>query len=87
MQFGWTKKCDLAFKDLKQKVSEALILIYFNLSKECHVETDSLDYVSAGVLSQEDDNRILHPVAYLSKCMVPAEYNYEVYNKELLAII
>ena len=66
---------------------EAPILIHFDPSKECHVETDLSDYVSAGVLSQEDDNGILHPVAYFSRRMVPAECNYEIYNKELLAII
>ena len=66
---------------------EASILTYFNLSKEYHVETDSSDYVSAGVLSQKDDNSILHPVAFFLKRMVPAECNYKIYDKELLAII
>ena len=65
---------------------EAPILKHFDPSKQCHVETDSLDYVNAGLLSQED-NGILHPVAYFSKRMVPAECNYEIYDKELLAII
>ena len=87
VKFSWAEECDVAFKKLKQRVCEAPILIYFNPSKECHVETDSSDYVSAGVLSQEDDNGILHPVVYFSKRMVPAECNFEIYNKELLAII
>ena len=66
---------------------ETPILIHFDPSKECYVETDSSDYVSAGVLFQEDDNGVLHPVAFFSKQMVPAECNYEIYDKELLAII
>ena len=86
-KFTWSNECKLAFKGLKQRVCKAPILIHFDPSKQCHVETDSSDYVSASVLSQEDDNRILHPVAYFSKQMVPAECNYEIYNKELLAII
>ena len=87
VKFTWTKKCELAFEGLEQRVCKAPILIHFNPSKECHVETDSSDYVSAGVLFQEDDNEILHPVAYFSKRMVSAECNYEIYDKELLAII
>ena len=87
VKFTWTEECKLAFEELKKRVCEAPILIYFDFSKECHVETDSSDYVSAGVLSQEDDNGILHPVAFFSKQMVPAECNYEIYDKELLAII
>ena len=51
------------------------------------METDSSDYVSAGVLSQYDDDGILHPVAYFSKKHSVTECNYEIYDKELLAII
>jgi hypothetical protein len=51
------------------------------------LETDSLDYVSGGVLSQKDDEGRLHPIAFYSKNLLSAEYNYEIYDKELLAII
>jgi len=42
--------------------------------------------VNGGVLSQYDNEGILYPVAFYSKNMVPAECNYEIYDKELLAI-
>ena len=87
VKFAWTEECKLAFKELKKRVCKALILIHFDLSKKCHVETNLSDYVSAGVLSQKDDNGIFHPVAFFSKQMVPAECNYEIYDKKLLAII
>ena len=45
-----------------------------------------MDFVVAGVLLQMH-NKILRPVAYYSKKMNPAEYNYMIYDKELLAII
>jgi hypothetical protein len=51
------------------------------------VETDASDYVSAGVLFQYDDEGILHPVAFFSKKYSPVECNYEIYNKELMAIV
>ena len=86
VKFTWTNECKLAFEGLKQRVCEAPILKHFDPSKQYHVETNSSDYVSAGVLSQED-NGILYPVAYFSRRMVPAECNYEIYDKELLAII
>ena len=66
---------------------EAPILRHFDLNEQCFVETDSSDYVNASVLSQPDNNGILHPVAYFSRRMSPAECNYEIYDKELLAII
>ena len=51
------------------------------------LETDSSDFVSAGVLSQYDDSGVLHPVAFFSKKHTATECNYEIYNKELLAIV
>ena len=38
-------------------------------------------------MSQYDDEGILHPVAFFSKKQSPAECNYEIYDKELMAII
>ena len=51
------------------------------------VEADSSDYVTGGILSQYNEDGVLHPVAYFSKRLSPAECNYEIYDKELLAII
>jgi hypothetical protein len=39
------------------------------------------------VLSQKDDEGVLHPVAFFSKKHSLQEINYEIYDKELLAII
>ena len=62
-------------------------LAHFDFEKECIVETDSSDNVSAGVLSQYGDDGLLHPVAFFSRKHSPQEINYEIYDKELLAII
>jgi hypothetical protein len=43
--------------------------------------------VCAGVLSQYNNEGVLHPVAFYSKKMTPAKCNYKIYNKELLAIV
>jgi hypothetical protein len=65
----------------------ALAFRHFDHEREVIIETDASDYVSAGVLSQRDDEGILHPVAYYSKKHSPAECNYDIYDKELMAII
>ena len=62
-------------------------LRHFDHEREIIIETDAPDYVSAGVLSQRDDEGVLHPVAYYSKNHSPAECNYDIYDKELMAII
>ena len=51
------------------------------------IEIDASDWVSAGILSQLYPDGNWHPVAYFSKKHSPEECNYEIYDKELLAII
>jgi transposase InsO family protein len=72
---------------MKERVTTAPVLKHFDRTKEAILETDSSDYVNGGVLSQYGDDGILYPVAFYSKNMAPAECNYEIYDKELLAII
>ena len=50
------------------------------------VETDASGHVIGGVLSQEQEGK-WKPIAFLSRIMQPAEQNYEIYDKELLAIV
>ena len=51
------------------------------------LETDASDGVVAGILSQLHPDGEWHPIAFFSKTMAPAECNYEIHDKEMLAII
>jgi hypothetical protein len=86
-KFQWTRECQKAFDNLKEAFSSAPVLKTFEWDKVCYVECDSSDYVTGGVLSQLDDQGQLRPVAYFSKTHNPAECNYEIYDKELMAIV
>ena len=72
---------------LKRAFTTAPVLAHFDPNKEILVETDASDYVSAGILSQRDKEGVLHPVAFFSRKHSPAECNYEIYDKELMAIV
>jgi len=50
------------------------------------LETDASDYALGAVLSQKQDEK-WHPIAFLSKSLNEAERNYEIYDKEMLAIM
>ena len=86
-KWQWERPQQEAFEALKHAFTTAPILRYFDLGREAIVETDASDYVCAAVLSQKDDEGRLHPVAFMSKKMTPAECNYDIYDKELLAIV
>ena len=52
------------------------------------VKTDASNSVVAGVLSQQDpESGLWHPVAFFLKTMQLAELNYDIHNKEMLAIV
>jgi hypothetical protein len=84
--FNWTNDCQRAFDDIKSAFQGAPMLAHFDPDKETWIETDASDFVSAGMLSQVHDG-VLRPVAFFSRKMSPAECNYMIYDKELLAII
>jgi len=85
--FVWGPEQQAAFDLLKKVFTTAPILCHFDYDREIIVETNASDYVSAGILSQYDDDGVLHPVAFYSKKHSPAECNYEIYDKELMAIV
>ena len=84
--FTWTPEADQAFNRLKKAFVEAPVLAQFDPDHETVLETDSSGYCSGGVLSQVKGD-VLRPVAFFSKKHSPAECNYPIYDKELLAII
>ena len=72
---------------MKERLTTSPILVCYHPDHESRLETDASDGVVAGVFSQRGLDQLWHPVAYFSKTMAPAEYNYKIYNKELLVII
>ncbi len=77
----------MIFEELKQQVMTVFVLKHFNSIREAILKTDFLNYVNDEVLSQYDDEDILHSVIFYSKNMIFAECNYKIYDKKLLIII
>ena len=73
--------------NLKHSFSTAPILAMWQENRDTVLETDASGWATGGCLSQFDENGCLHPVAYHSKKLTPTECNYDIHDKELLAII
>ena len=86
VQFTWTPGCEESFQELKRRLINAPVLQHYRPDLETRLETDASDGVVAGVLSQNHGGQ-WHPVAYYSKAMSGPEQNYEIHDKEMLAII
>lgn len=85
--FSWAPQCEEAFKALKAMLISAPILAQWDPERKTVLEADSSGYAVGGALSQYDDEGFLRPVAFFSKKNSPAESNYPIHDKELLAII
>ncbi|GBE84238.1 hypothetical protein SCP_0602160 [Sparassis crispa] len=63
------------------------LLLLPDKAKPFIVESDASKFATSAVLRQADINGDLHPCAYISQTLNPAERNYEIYDRELLGII
>jgi hypothetical protein len=85
--FVWNNACQKKFDELKKRVIEISILSYFFSKLETFVESNSFDYVSTEILSQEEKNELIKWIIYFFKILFSIKCNYEIYDKELLIII
>jgi len=86
--WNWGTKEREAFECLKMAVTTAPILVSPQDSEPFYIEADSSDFAFRAVLSQQlSKEEKWHPVAFYSKSLSPVEWNYEIHNKEMLAII
>jgi hypothetical protein len=83
----WGESQRGAFENLKKAFTRAPILRIFDWNKPAVVEVDASNWASGGVLSQKDKDGVLRPVAYFSAKHSAQEVNYDIYDKELLAVI
>lgn len=84
--FNFDDAARTAFRTIKERFSDASILRHFIPDLETVIETDASDFAISAILSQYHGKE-LRPVAFMSRKMLPAELNYEIHDKELLAIV
>jgi len=87
MPFVFNNNYIEAFGELKDRLISFLILCHYDLDLELMLETDASNRVVAGILLQLYPDGKWYPIAFFLKTMDPAECNYEVHDKEMLAII
>ena len=86
-KWEWMEKQDKAFEELKRRFTEEPVLAAPDLDKKIRIEVDASDYTTGRVLSMECEDGLWRLVAFLSKSLNKIERNYEIHDKEILAII
>ncbi len=84
---SWTPSATEAFTTLKEAFISAPILVHLDPDKAFVMEGDASTTRVGAVLSQQQGTPTrLHPCAFFSRMLSPAEKNYDIGNRELLAI-
>ena len=86
-KWDWTERQEKAFKELKERFTKKLVLAAPDIDKKMRMEMDASDYATGGILSMECEDGLWRPVAFLSKSLNEIERNYEIHDKEMLAIV
>jgi len=84
--WNFDENCRKAFNTLKQAFTPAPILMHWIPDAQLGMETDVSDYVLTAILSIMTKDNEIHPVAFHSRTFSTPELNYDVYDKEVLAI-
>jgi len=83
----WTEEREQAFQTLKKLICEEPVLLMPKLEQPFKLEVDASNYAIGATLNQKDELGCWHPVAYYSTTLSETERNYDIYDKELLAVV
>jgi len=87
-KWAWGDMEQVAFDEIKHRITSSPILHFTDDSKAFRIEADSSDYATGLVLSQQSsDNLKWHPITFYSKSLNAVERNYEIHDKEMLAVM
>ncbi|GJZ54568.1 reverse transcriptase domain-containing protein [Tanacetum coccineum] len=84
--FIFSKECIEAFKTLKMKLTQALILVAPDWDLPFEIMCDASDFAVGAVLGQRKTKHF-QPIHYASKTMTEAQTHYTTMKKELLAVV
>ena len=83
----WEEEQRNAFQGLKRQIAKEITLAIPTDKGQFHIEVDASDFAMGGILSQQQKDEMWQLVAFISKSLNSAEWNYEIYDKEMLAIM
>jgi hypothetical protein len=85
--FESTDECREALETLIQMVTSAPVLAFPDLERPFELEVDTSAFAVGAILFQRDDQGRKRDVGYYSKALNPAERNYDIWDREFLAVI
>jgi hypothetical protein len=76
-----------AFNTLKEAFTSKPVLALWESHQKTRLEVDASGFATQGVISQEGNDGLWHPVMFRTESMIKAERNYQTWDWEMLTII
>ena len=84
--FSWGIAQQMAFDRLKEAFVTNPVLAMWDATSPTRITVDASGFATGGIIEQKKADGLYHPIAYRSQSMTDAERNYEIYDREMLAI-
>ena len=84
--FRWTDECRTALDTLINAVTKGPVLAQPNLSLPFFLQVDASAYATGAILTQQDEQKKHRAIAFFSKTFNEAERNYDIHDRELVAV-
>src|SRR5258707_8964060 len=83
----WGAAEQQAFNTLKNTITSAPMLTFPSRSGLFRLECDASNFTMGAILSQQQEDGLFHPIGFMSKSFSDTERNYQIHDKEMLAIM
>jgi hypothetical protein len=86
--FVWSPAQQAVFDTLKAAFTSTPVLAIWSPTRPTRIKVDASGFATGGVISQKCDDldSLWHPIAFQSASFKEAERNYEIWDREMLAI-
>src|SRR5258708_21757216 len=85
--WSWGTAEQQAFDALKNAITSTPTLAFPSKSSLFHLECDASNFTTGAVLLQQQEDGLFHPIGFMSKSFSDTERNYQIHDKEMLAIM
>lgn len=85
--YAWRKEQETSFKTLKEKLSSAPVLVYFNKDAETQVITNASPVGLGAVLVKRQTDGNYRPVHYVARSLSDVERRHCQTEKEALSLV
>ena len=86
-EIKWNQDARNYFSNIKKALTDALVLISPNCSKDFHIFSFASEHIVAGVLLQKNVDSLEQPIAFYSKILRDATLRYDIMDKQAYALV